>query len=55
MRACEQASPPGVGQSRSGIVRHRHNLHSPNVLGKDNDREDRSIVLLDHLYLLFLE
>ena len=26
MRACEQASPPGVGQSRSGIVRHRHNL-----------------------------
>jgi len=28
MRTCEQASPPGVGQSRSGIVRHRHNLHS---------------------------
>ena len=26
MRACEQASSPGVGQSRSGIVRHRHNL-----------------------------
>ena len=35
------------------LMRGVYNL--PNVLRKNNDRKDRSIVLVDHLYLLFLE